>query len=175
VSARAHLDALFAKADAFFERVDAMYPTELACRSGCHDCCAPGLTVTAVEAAAIRAWLEAHPARADRAERPDRCAALGADGRCTIYPVRPLVCRTHGVPIKLSPEPGRRSLPVLDVCSKNFKGHSLEALDVRAVLDQRTLSTILAAIDAASGAERGDATCARVALDDLFARATPAT
>ncbi|MEW6751860.1 MAG: YkgJ family cysteine cluster protein [Candidatus Latescibacterota bacterium] len=30
-------------------------------------------------------------------ERPRRCPFLGEDNRCTIYPVRPLICRTYGV------------------------------------------------------------------------------
>jgi Fe-S-cluster containining protein len=29
-------------------------------------------------------------------ERPRRCPFLGADHRCTIYPARPLICRTYG-------------------------------------------------------------------------------
>ena len=29
-------------------------------------------------------------------ERPRRCPFLGADHACTIYPVRPLICRTYG-------------------------------------------------------------------------------
>jgi len=30
-------------------------------------------------------------------ERPRRCPFLGTDNRCTIYPVRPLICRTYAV------------------------------------------------------------------------------
>lgn len=30
-------------------------------------------------------------------ERPRRCPFLGEDRRCTIYPVRPLICRTYAV------------------------------------------------------------------------------
>ena len=30
-------------------------------------------------------------------ERPRRCPFLAGDNRCTIYPVRPLICRTYGV------------------------------------------------------------------------------
>jgi Fe-S-cluster containining protein len=32
-----------------------------------------------------------------RDERPDRCPFLSDEGECTIYPVRPMVCRTYGV------------------------------------------------------------------------------
>ena len=42
------------------------------------------------------------PARRDelfahRIERPQRCPFLADDNRCTIYPVRPLICRTYAV------------------------------------------------------------------------------
>ena len=30
-------------------------------------------------------------------ERPRRCPFLGSDHRCTIYPIRPLICRTYAV------------------------------------------------------------------------------
>jgi len=164
--ARSRLDELYEKADAFFERVATVHPTELACASGCHDCCAPGLTVTAVEAAAIEAYLASQSERPALAHRADRCAALGVDGRCTIYAARPLVCRTHGVPIRLGAEAGRRSLPMLDVCPKNFEGVDLTTLEPRVILDQATLSTILGAVDAAAGAE-GVASRERVSIADL--------
>lgn len=39
-------------------------------------------------------------------ERPRRCPFLGADHSCTIYPVRPLICRTYGVmnPVSIARE-----------------------------------------------------------------------
>ena len=39
-------------------------------------------------------------------ERPRRCPFLGADHSCTIYPVRPLICRTYGAmnPVSISRE-----------------------------------------------------------------------
>lgn len=39
-------------------------------------------------------------------ERPRRCPFLGADHSCTIYPVRPLICRTYGAmnPVSIARE-----------------------------------------------------------------------
>ena len=39
-------------------------------------------------------------------ERPRRCPFLGADHSCTIYPVRPLICRTYGAmnPVSITRE-----------------------------------------------------------------------
>lgn len=71
-----------------------------------------------------------------------RCAALDPAGRCQIYEARPLVCRSHGVPIRLS----RGSLPVIESCHRNFVR---TAPDADCILDQATLSATLYAIEVA--------------------------
>ncbi|HLL25790.1 MAG TPA: hypothetical protein VK427_26815, partial [Kofleriaceae bacterium] len=74
----------------------------------------------------------------------DQCAALDAAGRCQIYAARPVVCRSHGVPIRLRDG----SLPVVRACHRNFT-RALPAADC--VLDQETLSTLVLAVDRAAG------------------------
>jgi hypothetical protein len=169
------LAELHARIDGAFARIHARHRAAMACAAGCHECCQPGLTITAVEAAAIRALLSDLPAdrRAAlrlRAARPpaDRCAALEPDGRCGVYPARPIVCRSHGAPIRL-PEP-RTRLPVLVACDKNFLAGLPDAPEDR--FDQETLSTIVLALDRAHARETdagGDAAPARTALIDLLA------
>jgi hypothetical protein len=113
-----------------------------------------------VEAAAITTWLAALPA-ADRATiaaaaataAPDRCAALDATDRCRIYAVRPVVCRSHGVPIRIR----ERGLPVVTACELNFTARGPAAADPDCILDQELVSTTLGLIDrAAGGADRQD-------------------
>lgn len=169
------LSELWAKVDDFFERVAARYPGALTCRPGCADCCHRELTVTAVEAARIVELLASMPVAereriAERAARGEPCAALDGEGRCSVYAARPLVCRSHGLPLRFE-EPssaGRRSLPVLDVCPLNFDGHDLATIDPACVLDQRTLSVLLGAIDAMYARASGQSEGARVALRDLL-------
>jgi Fe-S-cluster containining protein len=127
------------KVDAFFVRVQARHGADMECRSGCHDCCHQRLSVSPVEAEPIRAALAALPSDvrariADRAARGIDCAAL-EDGRCLIYADRPLVCRSHGLPIRLD---GR-----VEHCLKNFTANSP---DPDCILDQNLLSTTLYAI-----------------------------
>jgi Fe-S-cluster containining protein len=137
------------------------------CQTGCADCCRVRLTVTAVEAAAIRAYVAELPhsvrrqlatgscgggaasktvsiaadtASDNRGEV--RCAALDHHDRCMIYPARPLVCRSHGVPIRMR----AASLPVVQSCHRNFHRTTPDA---DCVLDQATLSATLLAINAA--------------------------
>jgi len=170
-----HYAALCAKVDAFFEGVQARHGASMQCASGCFDCCQSGLSVTLVEAAAIaRALVGAESellgALAESAARPveGRCVALDEEGRCRIYAARPLVCRSHGVPIRRR-EPGL-SLPVVDVCFKNFTGPGqLEAIPEADQLDQVTLSTMLAAIDAAFADDAGAPRGMRVDLAELLA------
>ena len=174
------LTQLWAKVDAFGARVDARMPGERACGEGCHDCCAPGLSVTTIEGEAIAAFVErATPAEQTRLREAlaraagDRCAALDARGACTIYEARPIVCRSHGLPIRVAgPE---RRLPMIDACPKNFVGRDLDGLERECVLDQATLSTMLGAIDAAfadaSGACRGLRAPLAALLADLLGEA----
>jgi Fe-S-cluster containining protein len=160
------LGELTTKVDAFFARVTARHGTDMQCQTGCADCCHVRLTVTAVEAAAIRAYAAGLPHSVRRQlandsccdgaasgsvsivsdtasdNRGARCAALDPAGRCTIYAARPLVCRSHGVPIRLR----AASLPVVQACHRNFRRTTPDA---DCVLDQATLSATLLAINAA--------------------------
>ncbi len=159
------LPELHAKVDAFFARVEARHGDDMQCRTGCSDCCRVRLTITAVEAAAVRAEVAGWPAgrrRALAAAGPgDRCAALDDAGRCRIYAARPIVCRSHGVPIRMR----RGSLPVVEACHRNFT-RTEPAADC--VLDQTTLSALTLAIDREAG---GDG--ARIDLAALLAELAP--
>ena len=194
------LGELWRKVDGFFERVGGRYPGALTCGPGCTDCCHRQLTVTGVEAARIELLIarlapEARETLASRLREREReregsgagervdagagigeaCVALGDDGRCAIYEARPVVCRSHGLPLRFV-EPaadGRRSLPVLDVCPRNFGGRDLGAVDADCVLDQQTLSVLLGAIDALHAKEAG-VDPSRRALGDVLRAALEA-
>ncbi len=88
----------------------------IACRAGCGTCCAVNVSVLFPEGVAIAAFLgrELAPAQLEQvrerlndlhhevrwledSERPflrRSCAFLDAAGSCSIYPVRPLICRS---------------------------------------------------------------------------------
>ena len=72
----------------------------LVCGPGCSSCCQDDLTVLEIEAALIAA----RAPRLLREEEPGPAgrAALSWDGqgRCRIYPWRPYVCRTQGLPLR---------------------------------------------------------------------------
>jgi uncharacterized protein len=149
------LAELTGKIDGFFARVEARHGDDMQCQTGCSDCCHVRLSITHVEAAAIRSHLAGRSVTVGT--HPDRCAALDPAGRCQIYDARPVVCRSHGVPIRMHED----SLPVIRNCHRNFL-HTTP--DADCVLDQATLSTLVLAVDRASG---HDGT--RIDLADLLA------
>ncbi len=189
---------LVTKVDAFFARVRAAHPERFACRAGCSDCCRHSLSVTAVEAQAIREGLaalspEERAALAARAAevgtRPGPCPALAADGTCGIYDVRPIVCRTHGLPMRL---PGDARLPILSdgpdldrpsgaadaggtlaVCELNFVDVALADLDPGDVLDLQTLGAALAVVQARAGGQSPERLRRERIVDVLFSAHFP--
>lgn len=153
------LVALGQKVEAHVENVSARHPTRMHCGRGCHACCQPGLTVGPAEAARLRAHLS-DPAVAGRVRalaesdpwRGTRCALLDADGACSVYEARPLVCRSHGVPQQVREEGETRR----DACELNFTDVGLSTLDSRDVLDLDVVHTVLAVIHARFDAEGHD-------------------
>lgn len=159
------LHEVTAKVDAFFARVEARHGDDMQCATGCSDCCHVRLTITGVEARAIAGEVAGWPAARRRAlaDAPDpgRCAALDPAGRCRIYAARPVVCRSHGAPIRMAEPRGPGSLPVVQACHRNF---TRTTPDADCVVDQTTLSALVLAVDRAAG---GDG--ARVDLAELLA------
>ncbi len=144
-------DNLRDKVDTQFNQLFSKHKSEMNCASGCHDCCAPELSVTRVEADMIRAFLEGHPERVESIKKlikanphkHTRCEFLNAEGLCSIYEVRPLICRSHGAPILVQIDAKREGL---DACPKNFeKGMSM--LEVGDWIHLETLNTLLGLID----------------------------
>lgn len=137
------------------------------CRTGCSDCCHTRLTVTSIEADAIRGEIASWPEPRRRAlvehatnQATDLCAALDPAGRCLIYAARPIVCRSHGAPVRMHD----RSLPVVQACFRNFTAHGPGAAEPDCILDQTTLSAIVLAVDRDAG---GDGS--RIDLAELLA------
>ncbi|MFO0620567.1 MAG: YkgJ family cysteine cluster protein [Polyangia bacterium] len=108
--ARSEYAALTAKVDAFADAVSSRCASQMSCRSGCAGCCQVDLTVSAVEASTIVEHLGSLSATERRAlceedvspldDSLPRCVFLSVTEQCQIYPVRPLVCRSQGLPLR---------------------------------------------------------------------------
>ena len=104
------------------------HAARLQCARGCSDCCRDGLTVFAVEAERIRRH---HPGLLAEGTPHEEgaCAFLDGDGACRIYPDRPYVCRTQGLPLRwLETDPEGGILEYRDICPLNEEGPPLENL-----------------------------------------------
>lgn len=103
------------------ETLETLYREHLVCKPGCSQCCRVERTVLSIEGYIIERYLQKFsPQRIKRLRRlykdsDETCPMLLKD-RCVIYPVRPIICRTHGLPI-LYEEAGRA---FIDYCRLNF-------------------------------------------------------
>lgn len=159
---RVEYQALLAKVDAFSARAEAAQADGLNCRPGCDGCCRLKRSAWAVELDHIRSWVDRQPPgrRAELAARRSepavqagtRCVFLDADGRCAIYPVRPVICRTHG-PVARMPD------GALGWCALNFTDLEPEAVGAAvpasAILDIDLLNRMLALVNARFVAHAG--------------------
>ena len=167
---------LLTKVSARFELLSVHHGEHVTCAEGCHSCCHPSLTLSEVEARLISAHLQAHPSLRQRTlklERDNphdgaRCAFLNERGRCEIYEVRPVVCRSFGVPLIQIEDPrsGEASLAICELNFTSAEGLSrLEALEPSEWLDSAQTDQVLAQLCYhLSLSLRGGAPVARVAL-----------
>jgi hypothetical protein len=156
--------ALRDKVDSFATAVGRRRKADLHCQAGCAACCQVDLTVSAVEAAAIRSHLAAL-AKSERAEieaslraaattTAVRCVMLRADDRCAIYAARPLVCRSQGLPLlypqELVEKAAQRGVTAdgkaLTCCPLNFTDSSRPALAAD-TLDAERVDVLLAVVN----------------------------
>ncbi len=152
MSALSGYRALVAKVDATCARIQSEYAAHIACRKGCGDCCR-NISVFPVEAAVLseavrRLSPEVLQAARQRAlEQAEACPLLN-DGACLVYNARPIICRTHGMPILVPDEDGR-----IDACPKNFR--NLSSLPMSDVIDLNRLNEMLWAVHALFVRENG--------------------
>ncbi len=140
---------LVARVDELCSRIGEEFDGHLACRPGCSGCCRH-LTLSWVEGFALARAVRALPAtaaddirsRARSASASSPCPLL-VDGHCLLYAARPIICRTHGLPLLATDTEGARRV---DFCPENFRG--LDTLPGSAVIDMDRLNSTLAAVNA---------------------------
>lgn len=111
------------RVDELCGRINQQFADRISCRAGCSGCCRH-LTLFPVEAAALVVALAALPEASlqiltARGEMPaDGPCPLLEDDRCLAYKDRPIICRTHGLPL-LTEIDGKK---IIDYCPENFRG-----------------------------------------------------
>lgn len=151
-----HLKLLRLKVDDFFDKCFKKHKAEFSCKLGCDQCCHVSLSVSAIEAKAISDWFdqldgsvkrhlhvkwqsEKYKGRDLDGNLVEPCAFL-YEGKCSIYDARPIICRSHGLPL-LRSENGQN---LLDCCSLNFQNSIPPKEDM---LDLERLNIILSALN----------------------------
>ena len=164
------LDILLSEYRALLVKVtDAIGPifdrrkADVACAPGCSHCCVGHLTVLPVEAVNIETYIDAHGFTKPPVQRPGACSFLDKEGACTIYPARPLVCRTHGLAmrmpkvmasvtegadtarrLKVLREDGTGGDDIVEVCQLNFTERAPDPADV---IDATTQAMLLLTVN----------------------------
>lgn len=154
------VESLQGNVSQFFDRFFEKYQNHMKCGLGCSSCCQSGLTVFPVEAQRIFEWWDSLETAqreelqrrwskcevsAESGSREASCAFL-LDKYCSIYPARPVVCRSQGLPMKVSVEKQKpeqiRSEFELSLCELNFTAdHALP--EQREWLDLDRLNVLL--------------------------------
>lgn len=140
--------ALRARLDLLCQTTAERFARHLTCHPGCDSCCRH-LSIFAVEAAALAEAMRLLPPhlrelirhKALAAQEDSPCPLL-EKGVCLLYRARPIICRTHGLPLLME----RDGKPSVDFCPRNFRG--VESIPGSAVIDLERLNTMLAAINA---------------------------
>lgn len=159
------------RADAFFEQVAASHGEHLRCVPGCVDCCQQDLQVLLAEAVAVLLALDRLPRGTLPAVAPGdaggACVMLLQDGRCAVYDHRPLICRTHGLPIQYGELGGADDEVNISCCALNFTSADPPA---RAVLNGTLLLAGLSVADSLVRRQLGVAEPCRIPLSRLRRR-----
>ena len=164
---------LHAEVDALAADLVHRLPGKLVCRRGCCECCVDDLTVFPVEAAVIRAGGQELLASAEP-HAPAACAFLDENGSCRIYPWRPYVCRTQGLPLRwLEDSPAGEVQELRDICPLNDDAFtaaetSLEELPIESCWTLGTFEGRLAGLQASLTGL--DTELPRISLRSLFKR-----
>ncbi len=113
---------LVAKIDSLCSDIMKHCADSVSCRKGCDACCRH-FSIFWVEAVSLANYVANLPQKqaaflrrkAQYLTEQDVCPLL-EDGECTLYATRPIICRTHGLPILTRSETTQN----IDFCPRNF-------------------------------------------------------
>ncbi len=160
----ASLRALYREVDRIAGSLHRIHEDRLRCRKGCADCCIDGITVFEVEARHILKHCS-HLFGQHPAHPPGACAFLDPEGSCRIYPFRPYVCRTQGLPLSwIDEDQGPSPVEMRDICPLNDPGPPIVELPPDACWSIGPFEARLARLQM----EMSGGTMGRIELRDLF-------
>jgi hypothetical protein len=154
--------SLLSRIDDFHMRLRHMHGGHIACAPGCSACCGQVLELLPVEfyylQIAARASALKGPATAG-----EICPLLHK-GHCLLYEYRPVICRTHGMPLVVE----ENSLQRVDCCPENFRDGALKTLSGDSLLNLERVNLLLVSINHIFAAARGIDAGQRISIAWIF-------
>ncbi len=157
---------LIEQVDAMIADLAVIHRAVLRCRAGCCQCCTL-TSVLAIEAEVLGRAVARLPAavRSRLGQGEGELCPLLLDSRCAVYAGRPLICRTHGLPIGYVDHD--KETVMVSACPVNFAEDHPFVLEELLVLDR--VNEELAAVNLVYCRERGLAPERRIAMSDIVA------
>lgn len=120
--------------------LEKLHKNHLKCRNGCDLCCID-FSILPVEFYFILSELKKKNIEPGFVENPENetCVFL-KKGSCTIYEQRPVMCRTHGLPLLYANDDGEWEL---SACELNFTEFDFENFTMENTLPQDKFNSIL--------------------------------
>lgn len=143
-----------ARIDEKWRTIQVRHPSSFACQKGCFGCCQKDLTINQLERDIIQDHLDRSTAQDANPPigKPGFCEFLDRDGACTIFTVRPIICRTHGAPVRYLSDSKQMET---DVCPLNFTGEDLAQVSAEDFFNIDTVNMVLATLNLAYAGPEG--------------------
>lgn len=133
------------KIDAICTQLHEVHSEHTQCKKGCSSCCM-NFCLLPVEFHFILEHLKDELVELNRSAENDQCVFL-VNNACSIYQYRPIICRSHGLPILFMDDEGENWN--LSFCPLNFDDLPDEYFSLENSYDQDTLNSELFLINKA--------------------------
>ena len=132
--------ALISQIEALCAHIKTIHGDSIVCRAGCDECCV-NFTIGAGEFTALKKIIQNRPDCSGNKNRGS-CYFLNS-GLCSIYEHRPVICRTHGLPVRFIDENGSTSY---SSCSKNSSifMNGTNTIDIDSINEKLAILNMLA-------------------------------
>ena len=126
--------------------LETLHKNWMACRKGCCSCCLE-LTVWPVEFYAISEQMKVVNWPKPQFNEDQTCGYLDEQGGCQIYPFRPIICRTHGLPLAYWQEDTHPPGYGIIFCDQNFDAAGEIGFDANNTLNMEEVNEKLARVN----------------------------
>ena len=123
--------------DNFYKSIKRLYSSQMKCKRKCFKCCELH-TVCALEAYFMCNYLDKNNINLKKEDLGSTYCALLKNDECILYPVRPLICRSHGVPMYFD-----NKNSILSSCIYNFKSVDWSCFPKNHVFDTYSVTQCL--------------------------------